>query len=99
MGTGNSRQTVSLGCGTLIVIGLIVMFFSNPSTGGLKQQVKELRGEIAELKESVDAQTDEIHKLQHLLEEKLDEPLVAPLDTPATSAEAKPLLEAESIEP
>ena len=48
-------QTVSLGCGTLILIALIVLFFSQGTSHEIEQQVRGVRSEVAELKKAVDA--------------------------------------------
>ena len=61
-------QQVSLGCGTLILIAVIVQIFSGRGVADLKREVHDLRTEVGELKKSVEAQTLEIK----LLNEKLD---------------------------
>lgn len=61
-------QQVSLGCGTLILIVLIVLFFSGRGVGDLKREVHGLRSEIGELQKAVESQTSQIKVLQ----EKLD---------------------------
>jgi hypothetical protein len=55
MTNSTQQQTVSLGCGTLILIGLIVLFFSRPATKDLEREIQTLRGEIGQLRESIDA--------------------------------------------
>ena len=62
-------QGVSLGCGTLILIALIVMMFSGRGDRGLQRDVQALRAEVAELKKSVDAQSAEIKALQQKIDE------------------------------
>ena len=62
-------QGVSLGCGTLILIALIVMMFSGRGDRGLRRDVQYLRAEVAELKKSVDAQSAEIKVLQQKIDE------------------------------
>jgi hypothetical protein len=47
-------QTVNLGCGTLTLIALIFLFFSQGGTHEIEQEVRGLRSEVAELKKSVD---------------------------------------------
>ena len=59
-----SSQKVSLGCGTLILIALIVLIFSREGVDNVEKEVRELRREVAELKQTVQAQTEEIKKLQ-----------------------------------
>lgn len=59
-----SSQKVSLGCGTLILIALIVLIFSREGVDDVEKEVQALRKEVAELKQDVQAQTEEIKKLQ-----------------------------------
>jgi hypothetical protein len=61
-------QEVSLGCGTLILIALIVLIFGRGGTGNLEQEVRGLRSEVRELKRAVEAQTGQIKALQDKLE-------------------------------
>jgi hypothetical protein len=61
-------QQVSLGCGTLILIALIVMFFSRPGTHDMERELHGLRHDVTELKRSIDEQTGRIRAL----EEKID---------------------------
>ncbi len=63
-------QKVSLGCGTLILIALIVLIFGGRGTRDLEHEVQGLRSEIGELKKSVEAQTWEIKELQHKLDKQ-----------------------------
>jgi membrane protein required for beta-lactamase induction len=64
-------QGVSLGCGTLILIALIVILFSGRGDRGVQRDVRALRSEVAELKKSVDAQAAEIKVLQQKIDEAL----------------------------
>lgn len=59
-----SSQKVSLGCGTLILIALIVLIFSREGVDNVEKEVQALRREVAGLKQDVQAQTEEIKKLQ-----------------------------------
>ena len=61
-------QQATLGCGTLILIAVIVALFSHPGVGGLEREVRDLRSEVRELKKAVDAQSDEIKSLRQKLE-------------------------------
>jgi hypothetical protein len=63
-------QEVSLGCGTLILITLIVLLFGGGGhgVGDLEREVRGLRYEVSELRKSVEAQTRQIQALQ----EKVD---------------------------
>jgi hypothetical protein len=55
---------VSLGCGTLILIALIVLFFSRSGNDGLKEEVRSLRTSVDKLTASVEAQSAEIRALR-----------------------------------
>jgi Sec-independent protein translocase protein TatA len=61
-------QEVSLGCGSLILIALIVLIFSGSGRGDLESEVRSLKSEIRDLKKAVDAQTGEIKALREKLE-------------------------------
>lgn len=59
---GNDGVTrVNLGIGTLVLIAMIVMIFGGGS--GSKRELRELRAEVAELRKSVEAQSEEIRRL------------------------------------
>lgn len=62
-------QHATLGCGTLILIALIVMFFSRPGTADLERDVRALRSEVADLKKAVGAQTSEMKRLHERLDQ------------------------------
>ena len=59
---GGARPA-SLGCGTLILIALIVLIFSRGGSRETENEVRALKSEIGELKKSVEAQTTEIKAL------------------------------------
>jgi hypothetical protein len=61
-------QEVSLGCGTLILIALIVMIVGRGGTAELEREVHGLRSEVGELKKAVEAQTGQIRVLQNKLD-------------------------------
>ncbi len=63
-------QEVSLGCGTLVLIALIVMFFGGHGSAptSVQNEIGGLRGEVAALKKAVEAQTAEVKALRQLLE-------------------------------
>lgn len=63
-------QHVNLGCGTLILIALIVLIFGRNGTGDLEREVKNLSSKIEQLEAAVKTQTSEIKSL----EEKLASP-------------------------
>lgn len=60
-------QEVSLGCGTLILIALIVIIFGGYSGKGLEGQIRSLQLQIVELQKAVEAQTEEIRQLRSRL--------------------------------
>lgn len=64
MSQESRSDKVSLGCGTLILIALIVLIFGRGGTGDLEREVRSLRTAVAELKASVDAQSAEISTLR-----------------------------------
>jgi hypothetical protein len=53
MSEGNRSDQVTLGCGSLILIALIVIFFSGSRDKEIGKDVKELRKEIESLRQSV----------------------------------------------
>jgi hypothetical protein len=61
-------QQATLGCGSLILIALIVILFSRPGLGDLEREVKGLRSDVKELKTSVEMQTEQIKVLQGKIE-------------------------------
>jgi Sec-independent protein translocase protein TatA len=61
-------QEVSLGCGTLILIALIVLFFGRGGTGDLEREVRGMRSEVGELKKAVENQTGQIKAMQDKLD-------------------------------
>lgn len=63
-------QEVNLGCGTLILIALIVLIFGRGGNSDLEREVKQLSGEIRELKVTMERQTRVIQSLQDKLEKK-----------------------------
>jgi predicted RNase H-like nuclease (RuvC/YqgF family) len=58
-------QRVQLGCGTLILIAIIVMFFSRG--GDVENEVRGLRAEVGELKRMIEQQSAEIRQLREKL--------------------------------
>jgi hypothetical protein len=65
----DDRRTehVTLGCGTLILIALIVLFFSRPGLSDLERDVRALRSEMGELKKALESQTNEIKRMREML--------------------------------
>jgi len=76
----DSRQKVGLGCGTLILIALIVVFVVNIAADGLNSGIVQLDGKMHALNTSAEElasliakQTGEIEALQALIEELREE--------------------------
>ena len=64
-----SNQKVGLGCGTLILIALIVIIFSGTHNSEIKQELQQLQTEIRSLQSMVEAQRASIQKLQRTIED------------------------------
>jgi Sec-independent protein translocase protein TatA len=64
MANENRTQQASLGCGTLILIALIVLIFSGRGTGDLEREIHALKNEVRGLRNSVDGQTHEMRALR-----------------------------------
>ena len=59
----NRDETVSLGCGTLIIIALIVMFLGNANQ-------QDLAARINEMQKNIDALTESIRRIENKLDEQ-----------------------------
>ena len=70
MADDRRSHQVSLGCGTLILIALIVLFFSGRGTGDLEHEVHGLRTDVSELKNLVQVQINELKLLQQKLDKQ-----------------------------
>jgi hypothetical protein len=64
------NQEVSLGCGSLIVIALIVLFCSGGGIANFSQEMRAVHSELAELKRLVQQQNNDIQALQNQLSSK-----------------------------
>lgn len=67
-------QEVSLGCGTLILIALIVLIFGRSKTGDLEKEIQGLRSEVVELRKAVETQTGQLQGMQNKLDNLKTEP-------------------------
>ncbi len=63
-------QKATLGCGTLILIAIIVAIFSNNGTRDVERGVDDLRRDVQELKKSIDSQSEKIRGLEELLKKR-----------------------------
>lgn len=66
-------QEVSLGCGTLVLIALIVLIFSGRGTDSMEREVRQLRSAVGDLKKAVEAQSTEIRQLRDRLPSPIKE--------------------------
>ena len=60
----DANHRVSLGCGTLILIALIVLIFGNMATGNISGEIRQLDAKIQSLESVIKEQTAQIEKLQ-----------------------------------
>jgi uncharacterized protein YlxW (UPF0749 family) len=78
---GQRVQKVQLGCGTLILIALIVLLFSNSGNRNIsvdrletevrdtRAEVTSLKSEVIDLQRAIDAQTNQLRALQNQLKD------------------------------
>ncbi len=60
----DNERKMTLGCGTLIVIALIVLIFGNISVDRTTKHVIQLRQEVQTLRGMVSSQDDEIKEMR-----------------------------------
>lgn len=83
------RGPVNLGCGTLILIALIVLIFSSrpdSETHGIKTEIQQLQSKIGALQHSIDDQTAKLSRLEQQirqLDTKIDNKLKVPIQPEA----------------
>lgn len=63
-------ESVQLGCGTLILIALIVLIFSGGPVGDLERKVNDLEKEIEDLTDEVIVLQEKLDHMTQLLEEE-----------------------------
>jgi hypothetical protein len=63
-------QKATLGCGTLILIALIVAIFSQSGSRDVERDVEGLRRDVQELKKSIDAQSEQIRELRDMFKKR-----------------------------
>jgi len=64
---------VSLGCGTLILIALIVLFFSNrgnEDNSQLQNDIKRLQSQVANLQRSIDDQAAKLTRIEQEIQRR-----------------------------
>ncbi len=64
----NKNNPVTLGCGTLILIGLIVLIFGNNGTQELDRKIDQLNKDVQELKTLNQQQNEELRQLKNMVE-------------------------------
>lgn len=64
----NRTQQATLGCGTFILIALIVLLFSRAGNPDLERDVRAVRSEVAGLNAAMAAQTLEIKALRETID-------------------------------
>ena len=62
-------RPANLGCGTLLVIGIVVAIFSRHGLSDLESQLRQVQSAVENLKEASEAQTREIRELRKAVEE------------------------------
>jgi hypothetical protein len=65
----DTNQKVGLGCGTLILIALIVVIFGNAGSRGLEDEVKKLRQDVLSLQSQMSLQTQTLQSMNAALAE------------------------------
>jgi hypothetical protein len=83
----DKNQKVSLGCGTLILIALIVILFGNAGRRESAEELHGLRQDVQKLEKTVTAQTRQIESLELTIQRLLG-PTSQPAKMMASSAEA-----------
>jgi hypothetical protein len=64
MENDNRDRAVSLGCGTLILIALIVLIFSRGGDSEIKSEISSLRTEVNELRQAIETQNNLLKELR-----------------------------------
>jgi hypothetical protein len=68
----DKNQKTTLGCGTLILIALIVMIFGNISGNESAEEIKKLSKEVQTLQSTVSDQTQAIRRLERSVSQALE---------------------------
>jgi hypothetical protein len=63
-------RTATLGCGSLILIALIVAIFSKGASDDVERGIGGLRSDVQELKRSIDAQSQQIREMHDALKKR-----------------------------
>ena len=66
MGEHHTDNKVQLGCGTLIIIALIVMFFSGGrDSGKLRTRIEDLHQKVGRLEKKIDRLSQKVDRESH----------------------------------
>jgi hypothetical protein len=63
-GVGMRATPVNLGCGTFIVIAIIVAMFSQSGIDDVEDDLKDLRSEVQQLRDDIQSQTEMLRQMQ-----------------------------------
>jgi hypothetical protein len=66
--TTDRYPAASLGCGTLVIIALIVWAITSAGYSKMADDLRSLRKEVGDLKQSVDAQSEQIRGLKEQIQ-------------------------------
>lgn len=67
-----ANQRATLGCGTLILIALIVMIFGNMAGEQVTEEIEQLCEEVRALQSTVSSQSQAIEELKQMLSQVLE---------------------------
>ena len=62
------NEKVSLGCGSLILIALIVLIFANTGKDELRADIKALDADVKSLQSSIQLQSQQLQELTRAIE-------------------------------
>ena len=62
-------RPATLGCGTLLLIGLVVWIFAGTKVKELRDEVARLRSEVTKIKKAVNQEAAELRALRKAIEE------------------------------
>jgi len=68
--SSDHTQKATLGCGTLVLIALIVAIFSNSGSKDAERGLDSLRSDVQELKKSIDVQSQQIRDLHDMFKKR-----------------------------
>ena len=78
----DKNQKATLGCGTIILIALIVIIFGNMGGKDAAEQVRGLRQDVQKLEQAITIQTQEIDSLKQRISSSPGPTSTAPATQP-----------------